>query len=421
MDSFSYARSVQQQAQSSYGNTLEQYNQERQIATAHFEAEKKEIVDPLAFIGGGMATSAAGSLGKKIAAKSGIKAFEKLGQESISTTMKNAAKEALEKGKSALTGKINGTIQNAISKDGGKDLINKTLRENGYSELSDADFANPSTLGDKILKQSVSKAKAKLPDIPDPEDVKPPDTVDIDDLEVDDDDLGLPPDTPSEAAFKKFASFGSNAVRTPDLEGINAGVPPYMVDRLLDETSTDDVFASDGYNKEKNDRIRAQYQNENAPDPTHINQLGDDALPAKQEIQEMDQSDNSLGRDLSDQDTTVNGQPKPPDTEQDAIRPASPKPDADPVPDPVDEDVAKAGEGAEEGLEEGTSILSKITKVVGTADAATGGLDIGGDILEAGLGLASLFLPGLLDTQKKAAPVPVNNFIGTYEAGTGVV
>ena len=134
MDSFSYARSVQQQAQSSYGNTLEQYNQERQIATAHFEAEKKEIVDPLAFIGGGMATSAAGSLGKKIAAKSGIKAFEKLGQESISTTMKNAAKEALEKGKSALTGKINGTIQNAISKDGGKaDTINNV--ENVFIQI----------------------------------------------------------------------------------------------------------------------------------------------------------------------------------------------------------------------------------------------------------------------------------------------
>jgi len=396
MNSFQYAQSVQERAQSAYGDTLEEYNQERQIATAHFEAEKKELVDPLSFIGGGMASSAAGSLGKKIAAKSGIKAFEKLGQESISTTMKNAAKEALEKGKSALTGKINGTIQNAISKDGGKDLINKTLRENGYSELSDADFENPSTLGDKILKQSVSKAKAKLPDIPDPENVKPPDTVDIDDLEVDDDELGLPPDTPSEVAFKKFASFGSNAIRTPDLQGINAGVPPYMVDRLLDETSTDDVFASDGYNKEKNDRIRAQYQNENAPDPTHINQLGNNALPPNQRVQsEMDQSDNSLGRDLSDQHTRLNDQPV------------------------VDE--VKAGtSGLEEGAE-GTNILSKITEAVGVSDIASGGLDIGGDLLEAGLGIAGLFLPGLLDTQKKAPTAPVDNFIGTYEAGTGVV
>ena len=59
--------------------------------------------------------------------------------------------------------------------------------------------------------------------------------------------------------------------------------------------------------------------------------------------------------------------------------------------------------------------------MVGASDVATGGLDIGGDILEAGLGIAGLFLPGLLDTQKKAPTAPVDNFIGTYEAGTGVV
>jgi len=392
MDSFQYAQSVQERAQSAYEASVEDYNQERQIATAHFEAEKKEIVDPLSFIGGGMATSAAKGLGKKIAAKSGIKAFENLGQESISATMKKAAAEALEKGKSALTGKINGTIQNAISKDGGKDLINKTLKENGYDELTDEDFANPSTLGDKILKQSVSKAKAKVPDIPDPEDVKPPDTVDVDDL--DDVEEKLSPE--EEDYLKDILSRYPDDVQR-GLEGVDD------VDSSLSDLS----------------RAPSATSGLEARAPTHLNQLGDDALPDQQRVEaEMGQEDNSLGRDLTDQDTVVNGQPKPPDTDQDPIRPSTPTPDGDPVPEPEDADAVKAGE---EVGEEGTNILSKLTEVVGTADVASGGLDIGGDLLEGVLGLASLVLPGALDTQSSAPPAPKDMFRDAFEAGTGVV
>tara|TARA_R110001592_G_scaffold243167_4_gene504077 strand:- start:355 stop:1611 length:1257 start_codon:yes stop_codon:yes gene_type:complete len=418
MNSFQYAQSVQERAQSAYGDKLTEYNQERQIATAHFEAEKKELVDPLSFIGGGMASSAAGSLGKKIAAKSGIKAFEKLGQESISTTMKNAAKEALEKGKSALTGKINGTIQNAISKDGGKDLINKTLKENGYAELSDADFANPSTLGDKILKQSVSKAKAKLPELPDPKDVKPSNTVAVDDLnKIPDIDK-----TPGDVDTLKDIDL------TPsDVDTLKDILTRYVGEDYKSKTELGDSVVRSGAEQAgtglRGESILARVGAGNLQ-PTTVNQLGNDDLPDSQRVQqEMSQDENSLGQSLSEQEIRVNGQPKAPQPEdRDAIRPASPKPSGDPVPEPADADAAKAGEtGAAEGEEEGANILSKLTDIVGASDVASGGLDIGGDILEAGLGIAGLFLPGLLDTQKKAAPAPVNNFVGNYSAGTGVV
>ena len=402
MNSFQYAQSVQERAQSAYGDTLTEYNQERQIATAHFENEKKELVDPLSFIGGGMASSAAGSLGKKIAAKSGIKAFEKLGQESISTTMRNAAKEALEQGKSALTGKINGTIQNAISKDGGKDLINKTLRENGFAELTDADFANPSTLGDKILKQSVSKAKAKLPDLPDPKDVKPSNTVAVDDLKVPEniDDFSkyfspserpaAPPESnnqlPGLEAFsteEQQAIFGNEAsvIQKPgkfsrrELERDNT-----YTDRIGGDES--DTFGGDSGSLQTPKSISIDQRI-----PTHLNQLDNDSMPNRQDVEnQLPGGDNSLRNDLGDHDNVLNGQPKAPQPEdRDAIRPASPKPEGDPVPEPADADAAKTGEtGAAEGEEEGANILSKLTDIVGASDVASGGLDIGGDILEAG-------------------------------------
>jgi len=447
MNSFQYAQSVQERAQSAYGDSLSEYNQERQIATAHFEAEKKELVDPLSFIGGGMASSAAGSLGKKIAAKSGIKAFEKLGQESISTTMKNAAKEALEKGKSALTGKINGTIQNAISKDGGRDLINKTLKENGYAELTDEDFADPSTLGDKILKQSVSKAKAKLPELPDPEDVKPSNTVKVDELKVpkniDDFSKYLSPSEKPAAPESDKPLPGLEAFSTEEQQAIFGNEAPVIqkpgklsraVLRQVDATAQDRTgkdtvgeFGDEGTGPLQLPSTQSQTSFVNRIEPSHLTQLGNDDLPDQQRVQaEMDQQDNSLGRDISDQDTRVNGQPKPPNPQaeqteppaDDAIRPASPKPDAEPAPDPADADAAKAGE---EGAEEGTNILSKLTDIVGASDVATGGLDIGGDLLEGALGIAGLFLPGLLDTQKKAPTAPVNNFVGSFSEGTGVV
>jgi hypothetical protein len=422
MNSFQYAQSVQERAQSAYGDSLSEYNQERQIATAHFEAEKKELVDPLSFIGGGMASSAAGSLGKKLAAKSGIKAFEKLGQESISTTMRNAAKEALEKGKSALTGKLNGTIQNAISKDGGRDLINKTLKENGYDELTDADFANPSSLGDKILKQSVSKAKAKVPDLPDPKDVKPSNTVAVDELNnIPDIDR-----TPGNV----------DTLKDIDLTPGDVGTLKDILARYVGEDYKSKTFELGGSSVRsgaeqagtglRGDSILARIQ------PTTVNQLGNDDLPDSQRVQqEMSQDDNSLGQSLSEQEIRVNGQPKPPQTDQDAIRAASPKPDSTPASQPADADAAKTGEtGADaaktavpaaEGEEEGAGILSKLTEVVGASDIASGGLDIGGDLLEGALGIAGLFLPGLLDTQKKAPTAPVNNFVGSYSAGTGVI
>ena len=422
MNSFQYAQSVQERAQSAYGDSLSEYNQERQIATAHFEAEKKELVDPLSFIGGGMASSAAGSLGKKLAAKSGIEAFEKLGQESISTTMRNAAKEALKKGKSALTGKLNGTIQNAISKDGGKDLINKTLKENGYDELTDADFANPSSLGDKILKQSVSKAKAKLPGLPDPKDVKPSNTVKVDDLKVPSGTAEVP---------KTNVSRTLNSDATPFVPKQNK-FSRREFER--DATSTDRIGgdASDTFGGDTGSMQTPRSISLDQRVPTHLNQLGNDALPNQQRVQqEMSQDDNSLGQSLTEQNTRVNGQPKPPQTDQDAIRAAQPKPDSTPASQPADADAAKTGEtGADaaktavpaaEGEEEGAGILSKLTEVVGASDIASGGLDIGGDLLEGALGIAGLFLPGLLDTQKKAPTAPVNNFVGSYSAGTGVV
>lgn len=460
MNSFQYAQSVQERAQSAYGDSLSEYNQERQIATAHFEAEKKELVDPLSFIGGGMASSAAGSLGKKIAAKSGIKAFEKLGQESISTTMKNAAKEALEKGKSALTGKINGTIQNAISKDGGRDLINKTLKENGYAELTDADFANPSSLGDKILKQSVSKAKAKLPVLPDPENIKPSNTVKVDELKVpeniDDFSKYLSPSERPAAPESNKPLPGLEAFSTEEQQAIFGNEAPVIqkpgklsraVLRQVDTTAQDRTgkdtvgeFGAEGTGPMqpqvtqsrtfelgdssvrsgaeqagtgfRGDSILARIQ------PTTVNQLGNPDLPDPKRVQqEMPQDDNSLGKSLSEQEIRVNGQPQAPQTVQDPIRPVSPKP----TPNPVNDEAAKTAVPAAEGEDEGAGILSKLTDLIGASDVATGGLDIGGDILEAGLGIAGLFLPGLLDTQKKAAAAPVNNFIGSFSAGTGVV
>ena len=439
MNSFQYAQSVQERAQSAYGDSLSEYNQERQIATAHFEAEKKELVDPLSFIGGGMASSAAGSLGKKIAAKSGIKAFEKLGQESISTTMKNAAKEALEKGKSALTGKINGTIQNAISKDGGRDLINKTLKENGYAELTDADFANPSSLGDKILKQSVSKAKAKLPVLPDPENIKPSNTVKVDELKVPEniDDFSkylspserpaAPPESnkplPGLEAFsteEQQAIFGNEAPVIQKPGKLSRAVLREVDATAQDRTGKDTVgeFGAEGTGPMQPQVTQSQTSFVNRIEPTTVNQLGNPDLPDPQRVQqEMPQDDNSLGKSLSEQEIRVNGQPQAPQTEQDPIRPVSPKP----TPNPVNDEAAKTAVPAAEGEDEGAGILSKLTDLIGASDVATGGLDIGGDILEAGLGIAGLFLPGLLDTQKKAAAAPVNNFLGSFSAGTGVV
>lgn len=390
MNSLLYSNSVQERANSAFGNKMIEYNQERQIATAHFEEEKKELVDPLSFIGGGMATKAAEGIGKKIAGKTGIKAFESLGKESFSTTAQNAAREALTKGKDAVTKTAKQAIDDAVNK--GKDAVSQGQ-----------------TAAEQALEQAKSAAKSAVPEVPEVpefpslEDVKPAESLGLNDLKPNIEDISPEDEEYLKDILGRFPEEFQTGIETVD-SSIRSGAEQ----------------AGTGL---RGDSTLARALGEARPNPSHLSQLADDELPNAEDINDMAQSEGDQGqlaRDLAKQTTPGQTTPEPePEPEDKTPTAEEPTPDSDPVPEVEDEDALKAGE--ETGSEEATSVLSKVTKAVGIADEATGGLDIGGDVLEGALGLASLILPSILDKAPAAPAAPVSDFIGSYSGGTGVV
>ena len=400
MNSLLYSNSVQERANSAFGNKMIEYNQERQIATAHFEEEKKELVDPLSFIGGGMATKAAGGIGKKIAGKTGIKAFEKLGQESISTTAQNAAREALTKGKDAAAKAAQEAIDAAASK--GKDAVSQGQ-----------------TAAEQALEQAKAAAKAaapevpEVPELPSVEDVKPPESLGLNDLEV-------PSGTTS--TLKDIDLTSGDVDTLKDIltryigEDYKSRTEPISAlgDRVVRSGAEQ---AGTGL---RGDSILARTLGEARPNPSHLSQLNDDERPNAEDINDMAQSGGDqaqLARDLAKQTP-------PEQTTPEQTTPEDPKPDTDPVPDPKPDPVPDPVPDPKPDPvpdPDAENVLSRVTKAVGIADESTGGLDIAGDVVEGALGLASLILPSILDKASAAPAAPVSDFIGSYSGGTGII
>ena len=135
--------------QSSYSQSLQDY----QLKVDEAMAKKGGELAPAEGLAGvSLAQGVQGLAGKfagKIAKKTGIKSFEKLGQESLGKTLQNAAKEAGNKvGKKGV--------------DAAKSLLNEQMKKAGYSGFSDEEFNSLGKLqdGDAVSKALADKINA---------------------------------------------------------------------------------------------------------------------------------------------------------------------------------------------------------------------------------------------------------------------
>jgi hypothetical protein len=409
MDGLSYSRSVAQYAEQSYQSELERFNQEKQIATAHFEADKKDIVEPVSFVSGGILSAGVGGLGKKLAAKTGIKAFENIGKESLSTTLRNVAGEAVAKGKDQV-GVLKDQLNTVLGKageqsDATKKLINDTLTKNGFEPLSEADFANPSALGDKMLKQSTTKVSQTVSDVAGDASSKVSNAVGDVDQAVKD-AKGAVSSTVSDAkgavstVSDLSSDTGTNLSKT-FMTHLNSTDLPTSLNFIKDPVTLDSI-------KTQSNVVRGVFDNTSAS-AEFGDETGSASLQAPKTIEQS--GGNTPAPDQSKQPTNLS------EDSPDRVTPTEDEPEP-PVEEPDVPDVPLAPEG---DVEDAGNVLSKLSDIIGTADVATGGLDIAGDVLEGAIGVAGLFLPGLLDKQKEAPAIPKNNFVTSYSAGTGIV
>ena len=398
MDGLSYSRSVAQYAEQSYQGELERFNQEKQIATAHFEADKKDIVEPVSFVSGGILSAGVGGLGKKLASKTGIKAFENIGKESLSTTLRNVAGEAVSKGKDQV-GVLKDQLNTVLGKageqsDATKKLINDTLTKNGFEPLSEADFANPSALGDKMLKQSTTKVSQSVTDVAGDASSKVSNALgDVDQAAKD--AKGAVSSTVSDLS----SDTGTNLSKT-FMTHLNSTDLPTSLNFIKDPVTLDSI-------KTQSNTVRGVFDNTSAS-AEFGDETGSASLQAPKTIEQS--GENTAPPDSTPKQPTNLSEDSP-----DRTTPTEDEPETSPTEEP---DVPLAPEG---DVEDAGNVLSKLSDIVGTADVATGGLDIAGDVLEGAIGIAGLFLPGLLDKQKSAPAIPKNNFVTSYSAGTGIV
>ena len=398
MDGLSYSRSVAQYAEQSYQGELERFNQEKQIATAHFEADKKDIVEPVSFVSGGILSAGVGGLGKKLASKTGIKAFENIGKESLSTTLRNVAGEAVSKGKDQV-GVLKDQLNTVLGKageqsDATKKLINDTLTKNGFEPLSEADFANPSALGDKMLKQSTTKVSQSVTDVAGDASSKVSNVLgDVDQAAKD--AKGAVSSTVSDLS----SDTGTNLSKT-FMTHLNSTDLPTSLNFIKDPVTLDSI-------KTQSNTVRGVFDNTSAS-AEFGDETGSASLQAPKTIEQS--GENTAPPDSTPKQPTNLSEDSP-----DRTTPTEDEPETSPTEEP---DVPLAPEG---DVEDAGNVLSKLSDIVGTADVATGGLDIAGDVLEGAIGIAGLFLPGLLDKQKSAPAIPKNNFVTSYSAGTGIV
>lgn len=399
MDGLSYSRSIAQYAEQSYQGELERFNQEKQIATAHFENEKKEIIQPVSFVSGGILTAGVGGLGKKLASKTGIKAFENIGKESLSTTLKNVATEAVSKGKDSV-GVLKDQLNTVLSQAGEqtastKKLINDTLTKNGFEPLSEADFANPASLGDKMLKQSATKVSQSVTNVAEDASSKVSNVLgDVDQLAKD--AKGVVSSTVNDLS----TDTSTNVAKT-FMTHLNSTDLPTSLNFIKDPVTLNSVTT-------QSNAVRGVFDNTSAEDEFG-DETGQASLQAPKTIEQS--GGNTAPQDPTKQPTNLS------EDSPDRVTPTEDEPDDKPP--PVDEpDVPLAPEG---DVEDAGNVLSKLSDIIGTADVATGGLDIAGDVLEGAIGVAGLFLPGILDKQQSAPAIPKDNFVSSYSAGTGVV
>ena len=414
MDGLSYSRSVAQYAEQSYQSELERFNQEKQIATAHFEADKKDIVEPVSFVSGGILSAGVGGLGKKLAAKTGIKAFENIGKESLSTTLRNVAGEAVSKGKDQV-GVLKDQLNTVLGKAGEqsastKKLINDTLTKNGFEPLSEADFANPSALGDKMLKQSTTKVSQTVSDVAGDASSKVSNAVGDVDQAVKDakgavsstvSDLSSDAKSAVSSTVSDLSSDTSTNLSKTFMTHLNSTDLPTSLNFIKDPVTLDSI-------KTQSNTVRGVFDNTSAS-AEFGDETGSASLQAPKTIEQS--GGNTPAPDQSKQPTNLS------EDSPDRITPTEDEPEP-PVEEPDVPDVPLAPEG---DVEDAGNVLSKLSDIIGTADVATGGLDIAGDVLEGAIGVAGLFLPGLLDKQKSAPAIPKNNFVTSYSAGTGIV
>jgi len=405
MDGLSYSRSISQYAEQSYQSELERFNQQKQINTAHFEADKKDIIEPVSFVSGGLLTAGVGGLGKKLVAKTGIKAFGNIGKESLSTTLRNVTSEAIANGRNAtgvLKTQINTTIGKALQQgEGAQKLINDTLTKNGFDPLSAEDFKNPNSLGDKLLQQTKNKTQGAVNDVANDVATKARSAGD-DVLNEGKSQFRSASQILSDAKGKAVSSLTNDAGSA--VSSASNNLPKTFMSHLEGQDLpssltgvTDDTLLSSL--RDQSSRVSGKF----------------DATPASEEFGDETgsaslQAPKPLGQ--SGGNFTPQNQTKDPTTLSEDTPNRVVDTDAPDVPDvaPVVDDT----------LSDGSNILSKLTEVVGATDVATGGADIAGDVLEGVLGIAGLFLPGMLDKQSASASVPKNDFVTSFSAGTGV-
>ncbi len=418
MDNLSYSRNIAQYAEQSYQSELERFNQEKQIATAHFEADKKDIIEPVSFVSGGILTAGVGGLGKKLVAKTGIKAFENIGKESLTTTLRNVATEAASKGKDSV-GILKEQLNTVLGKAGEqtastKKLINDTLTKNGFEPLSEADFANPASLGDKMLKQSATKASNSVSDVAGDASSKVSNTLgDVDQLTKDATSKVSSITNDVSSSVSKVQDAKSAVSSVGDLStdsGTNLGKTfmthlnstdlPTSLNFISDPTTVNSLTKQSNvvrgvFNTPLSEEFGDETGQLSLQTPKTISQTGGSG-----EVPDQSKNPTNLSQDNPNRTTATEDEPeeKPPPMD--------------------DDDVPLAPEG---DVEDAGNVLSKLSDIIGTADVATGGLDIAGDVLEGAIGVAGLFLPGLLDKQKPSSAIPKDNFVTSYSAGTGIV
>jgi len=120
--------------------------QNYQVQVSEATTKKSEDLVPAEGIGQEFLRAGLGNLGGKIANATGLKSLSKIGQESITTTLRNAAEEAAGKGK-------------AFAAKGVKTRLNDALEARGFSRFSDEEL---DAIGDKpsdVVKAFAAKAK----------------------------------------------------------------------------------------------------------------------------------------------------------------------------------------------------------------------------------------------------------------------
>ena len=420
--------------------------QNYQVQVSEATTKKSEDLVPVEGVGQEFLRAGLGNLGGKIANATGLKSLSKIGQESITTTLRNAAEEAAGKGK-------------AFAAKGVKTRLNDALEARGFSRFSDEEL---DAIGDKpsdVVKAFAAKAKGTgeqaLSAVRDQADAVGGGT---------------------QRAVQSAAAEAGGVARTAEGEEGSATLLPVSEDAARAGYKAK-VMADDGYSgasKADKQSIRDIMRSDpiagkNPLDPDlsstdRVNVLkrrGEIIDDFKQRATGLDKAPSlpdggtlglsAEGSEPARVETKANepvapaGEQRPPVPAvpaEPAVAPteapageapppaAAPPPASDPSKPPVsinaadEPPVPNGGAFRQEvestvrsGMSDVDDGLSTATKTLGAADLAAGGLDVLGDVAEAGLGIASLFLPSLLGGGGSSVAPPTAGFQASYQAG----